>query len=109
MLDSWEDEKAPPGLAKQVMMAVYQEELPRRKKAALPALVRDLVAAAAVTLFIFWTGGGWLSPNKIDQVGQNLGNFSRTYSRATVATVDKAFSLADEWTVNIIDKEWVWE
>lgn len=105
LLDLLEPEQAPAGLFESIMESVktappdryvaYRERDGNgpgesgRRKAPLPGLIKDLTAAAAVALTVFWIGTGWLTP--LAPVAQEkISNAVLGYVRYTGAAVNRA-------------------
>jgi len=115
MLDTWCTEESPPDITDSIMSIIQNEESPvdrnndngsRAKSVFLRGLLKDLVAAAAVTLILFGAGGSWLSPGSFDALGQNVNVVARSYTNITNNTVERVVSAADTYTGKITVEEW---
>ncbi|WP_162141532.1 hypothetical protein [Desulfoscipio gibsoniae] len=72
-------------------------------------LLRDLIAAAAVSLAIFWSAGGWLDQGQMLTAGKTITGAVSTYTRVTDMAVDRATATAGEYTRKIFFSEEIFQ
>ncbi len=68
-------------------------------------LLRDLVAAAAVTLVLFWNTGAWMGGEQMLAAGKGLTGIVERYSQLTDLVWDQAAGAAEGYTQKIFWRE----
>jgi anti-sigma factor RsiW len=68
-------------------------------------LLRDLVAAAAVTLVLFWNTGAWMEGGQTLAAGKGLTGIMERYSQLTGQVWEQAAETAEEYTQKIFWRE----
>jgi len=59
------------------------------------AFIRDLVAAAAVTLALFWAGGNLFEYQNVNLAGQKINTAVQVYVRTSEGAVNRAYDTLD--------------
>lgn len=122
VLDLWDPEPAPGDFWHTVLAEVAKDGFPYNnppktgkdgKLFGLPAwgrmpgfILRDLVAAAAVTVLIFWNAGALLEGGKMTAAGKNVNGAVAAYTRVTDIVLEQAAETAGKFTRKIIFEEW---
>ncbi len=68
-------------------------------------LLRDLVAAAAVTLVLFWNAGTWMEGEQMLAAGKGVTGFVQLYDRLTDQVWEQAAGAAEGYTQKIFWRE----
>lgn len=102
---------APAGFAaglKDSIRGVIPAEVPAEKRwpSRRFAFVRDLVAAAAVTLALFWTGGNLFDSRNVNLAGQKLDTAVQTYVSFSGDAVSRAYDTVGTFSEQLFTKEW---
>ncbi len=58
-----------------------------------PGLFRDLAAAAAISMLLFWAGGGILNSNNLDLAGKRVEHAVQGYFSTSEEAVNTAYSM----------------
>jgi hypothetical protein len=69
-------------------------------------VLRDLVAAAAVSLAVYWSAGAWLDDQQVAAAGKSVNGATAAYTRAVETVVDHAAGAAGNYTRKIFIEEW---
>jgi anti-sigma factor RsiW len=101
----------PEDLTDSIMNSIKRGTLPdvsARKRAAggWPGLFRDLVAAAAVSMLLFWAGGDILNSNNLDLAGQRVEHVAQGYFSTSEEAVNMAYSKMGNIS-ELLTKEWI--
>lgn len=104
-------QNAPPGFAAGIMDSIrsgtpYTLPAEKRWPAGKFVFIRDLVAAAAVTLALFWSGGGLFDSRNVNLAGQKLDIAVQTYVRTSGDAVTRAYDTVDSLSEQLLVKEW---
>jgi len=67
----------------------------------LAPLLRDLVAAAAVTLILFWNTGAWIGGGQMLAAGKSVNGIVDAYDRVANTVLQQAAGAAGEYTNKI--------
>lgn len=69
-------------------------------------ILRDLAAAAAITMIIFWNAGAWLDEGKMTAAGKNVNGAVAAYTRIADTALELVTDTAGEITSKIYFEEW---
>jgi len=121
LLDLWQPEPAPDNFYEDVMAKVAQSAFPQpagtrsmsRKRHSLPAffkqpemlLLRDLLTAAAVSLAIFWSAGGWFDSRQMTDYGNSIKGVTSAYTGTVDKFLERTTGAAGKYTRSIIFEE----
>lgn len=87
----------PAGLAYEIINAIKRSpppEVSARKSAVggWSGLFRDLAAAAAISMLLFWAGGDFIDKNKLDLAGQRVEHAVQGYFSTSGEAVNTAYT-----------------
>ncbi|MTI81907.1 MAG: hypothetical protein FH758_13735 [Firmicutes bacterium] len=105
MLNSLPNQGAPASLKTDILATLSK---PNSKSSPINKgkLVRDLLAAAAVSLAIFWSGLPLFNGTDVDKVNQSFNKLAANYTQATGSIVNKTVNWVDKTNNKIHIKEW---
>ena len=94
------DAAAPPDFTAGIIDAIssFEQAEPapvRRSPTVRLTFIRDLVAAAAVTLVLFWTGGSIFEHKNVSLAGQKLNSAVQLYMRTSEGAFNRAYDTLD--------------
>ena len=104
-------EYAPSNFADEIMDCIRNgtpkaQPVEKRWWAVKLSFIRDLVAAAAVTLVLFWTGGHFFDSQNVNLAGQKMDIAVQTYVRVPVDAFTRVYYTVDSLSEQLLLKEW---
>lgn len=102
---------APPGFAAGIMDSIRSGTPPKlpvekRRPAGRFAFIRDLAAAAAVTLALFWSGGTLFDGQNVSLAGRKMDIAVQAYVRTSGDAVTRAYHTVGSLSEQLLAKEW---
>lgn len=102
---------APPDLAAGILKAVQNNppepvRAEKRWNFGRFAYIRDLIAAAAVTLVLFWGSGNLWDSQNVNLAGSKLNFAVQTYVSYSGAAVARAYDRVGSFSEQLLEKEW---
>lgn len=90
--------RPPAGLTNEIIHSIRRSTPPavlagQRAAGGRPGLFRDLAAAAAVSMLLFWAGGGVLNSNNLDLAGKRVEHAVQGYFSTSEEAVNTAYSM----------------
>jgi len=112
LLDLWPDREAPTNLTARVMVSLVGDlQLLRPFRPVgynTPGkLLGHLIAAAALSLLLFWGAGPWLYGQPVNTAGSRMDKAVVTYTRSTNTALERTTGAAEQLTTNLFTKEWM--